>query len=77
MDKLEFQFESEGPKGKIIKMVQFAQTQNKDIFNLAFGNLNDDGSIDDEATNDNKDRNKILATVAATVYKFTASVLTI
>ncbi|WP_276503219.1 DUF6934 family protein [Terrimonas pollutisoli] len=71
-DKLEFQFESEGPKGTIKKMVQFAQTQNEDIYNLAFGNLNKDGSIDDETTNDNKDRNKILATVAATVYEFTA-----
>jgi hypothetical protein len=71
-DKLEFQFESEGPKGKIKKVVQFAQTSNDDIYNLAFGNLNKDGSIDDETTNDNKDRNKILATVAATVYEFTA-----
>ena len=71
-DKLEFQFESEGPKGKIKKVVQFAQTSNDDIYNLAFGNLNKDGSIDDETTNDNKDRNKILATVAATVYEFSA-----
>ncbi len=70
--KLEFQFESEGPKGKIEKVVQFAQTQNEAIYNLAFGNYNKDGSIDDETTNDNKDRNKILATVAATVYEFTA-----
>lgn len=71
-DKLEFQFESEGPKGKIKKVVQFAQTQNEAIYNLAFGNQNKDGSVDDETTNDNKDRNKILATVAATVYEFTA-----
>jgi hypothetical protein len=72
-DKLEFQFESEGLKGKIKKVVQFAQTSNKGIYNLAFGNLNKDGSIDDETTNDNKDRNKILATIAATVYEFTAA----
>ena len=71
-DKLEFQFISEGPKGKIKKIVQFTKTQNEDIYNLAFGNMNDDGIIDDETTNDNKDRNKILATVAATVYEFTA-----
>lgn len=72
-DKLEFQFESEGPKGKIKKVVQFVQTQNEIIYNLAFGNLNKDGSIDDETTNDNKDRNKILATVAAIIYEFTAN----
>jgi hypothetical protein len=71
-DKLEFQFESEGPKGRIKKVVQFVQTSNNDIYNLAFGNLNKDGSIDDETTNDNRDRNKILATVAATVYEFTS-----
>ncbi len=57
---------------KIKKIVQYVQTQNEDIFNLAFGNLDNDGSIDDETTNDNKDRNKILATVAATIYEFTA-----
>ncbi len=71
-NRLEFQFISEGPKGKIKKVIQFSQTKNKDIYNLAFGNLNNDGTIDDETTNDNKDRNKILATVAATVYEFTA-----
>jgi hypothetical protein len=71
-DKLEFQFTSEGPKGKIIKVIQFTQTQNENIYNLAFGNLRKDGSIDDETTNDNKDRNKILATVAASVYEFSS-----
>ena len=71
-DKLEFQFISDGPKGKIIKLIQFTQTQNSEIYNLAFGNLRDDGLIDDETTNDNKDRNKILATVAASVYEFSS-----
>ncbi len=71
-DKLEFQFTSEGPKGKIIKVIQFTQTQNENIYNLAFGNLRKDGSVDDETTNDNKDRNKILATVAASVYEFSS-----
>jgi hypothetical protein len=71
-DKLEFGFESNGPKGSIKKVVQFTVTNHTDIYNLAFGNLNNDGSIDDETTNDNKDRNKILATVAAAIYEFTA-----
>jgi hypothetical protein len=71
-DKLEFQFTSEGPKGKIVKVIQFTQTQNENIYNLAFGNLGKDGSVDDETTNDNKDRNKILATVAASVYEFSS-----
>lgn len=72
-DKLEFQFESHGPKGKIKKLIQFTPTLNKEIFNLAFGNITKDGNIDDETANDNQDRNKILATVAATVYEFTSS----
>ena len=71
-DKLEFQFISDGPKGEIIKVIQFAQTQNAEIYNLAFGNLRKDGSIDDETTNDNKDRNKIPATVAAAVFEFSS-----
>ena len=71
-DKLEYQFTSEGPKGKIVKVIQFTQTQNIEIYNLAFGNLRNDGSVDDETTNDNKDRNKILATIAAAVYEFSS-----
>ncbi|HEX4374075.1 MAG TPA: hypothetical protein VHZ50_12295 [Puia sp.] len=72
-DKSEFQFQSEGPNGIIEMVVQFTQTNNPDIFNLAFGALKKDGAIDDVTTNNNKDRNKILATIAATVYEFTAT----
>lgn len=71
-DKLEFWFVSEGPKGKIDKVIQFKQTINKDLVYLVFGNLNADGSVDDTTINDNKDRNKILATIVGAVYEFTA-----
>ena len=71
-DALEFTFISEGPKGTIEKVVQYMETSDPSIFNLAFGDLLADGSINDKIKNDNKDRNKILATVAATVYEFTA-----
>lgn len=66
-----FEFTSIGPKGEIKKIIQFSKTKAKNIFNLAFGNIKEDGSIDDVTTNDNKDRDKILATVAAVVYQFT------
>jgi len=66
-----FEFISTGPKGDIKKIIQFTPTNVKAIFNLAFGNINEDGSIDDTTANDNKDRDKILATVAAAVYDFT------
>lgn len=71
-DSLEFKFTSEGPKGEIQKVVQFIKTNDPLIYNLAFGDLLPGGKVDDHVKNDNKDRNKILATVAATVYEFTA-----
>ena len=71
-DALEFTFISEGPKGIIEKVVQYMATSDPSIYNLAFGDLLADGSVDDHIKNNNKDRNKILSTVAATVYEFTA-----
>lgn len=70
-DKLEYQFISYGPKGNFPKIIQLKKTPMLNVFNLAFGNLNKDGSIDDLTVNDNKDRNKILATVASVIYEFT------
>lgn len=63
-------FTSVGPNGNISKVVQFSQIEDTDIFNLAFGNKLEDGSLDDLAKNDNKDRNKILATVVFTISFF-------
>lgn len=71
-DFFEFTFVSDGPKGQIQKIVQFKETDNPEIYNLAFGNLLPDGAVDDHVKNDNLDRDKILATVAATVYEFTS-----
>lgn len=68
---LEYEFVSEGPKGFITKIIQFTQTDNPDIFNLSFGNKLANGELDDSAIDDNKDRNKILATVASNVRVFT------
>lgn len=69
-DYLEYEFTSIGPKGDISKIIQFTPTQNEAIINLAFGNKKDDGSIDDLARDDNKDRNKILATVVSVLTIF-------
>jgi hypothetical protein len=66
-----FEFISSGPKGDIKKTIQFTQTKAKRVYNLAFGNIKDNGFIDDITTNDNKDRDKILATVFAVVLDFT------
>ena len=69
-DYLEYEFTSIGPKCSIPKIVKFTTSQDGAVFNLAFGNIKDDGSIDDQARDDNKDRNKILATVVAVLKVF-------
>ena len=71
-DVLKFRFNSIGPKGRILKGVQFRRTSDPGIYYLSFGNLLPDGSLDLYIKDDNKDRNKILATVAVAIYKFTA-----
>ena len=71
-DFLEYEFISVGPKGRIPKIIQFKITNNPNVYNLAFGNKNENGDLDDLATNNNNDRNKILTTVVLSVYLFTS-----
>ena len=71
---LDFEFESEGPKGKVRKIVRYSPQNAGGVtyFNLGFGDLNPKtGKIDDLAITNNRDREKILATIAATVLEFT------
>lgn len=66
-----FKFTSEGIKGNIKKLVVYTQTLERSIYNLAFGDYNEDNdSINDEVITDNKDMQKVLATVASTLYIF-------
>ena len=68
-----FEFISEGKNGKITKVVRFDTTSLKDFYNLGFGDKNEiTGDIDDKVITDNGDSEKVLATVASTVYGFTA-----
>ena len=67
-----FEFVSEGSKGKIKKIVQLSETNLKDFYNLGFGDKNENSEeIDDTIITNNGDSQKVLATVAATVYAFT------
>jgi|ERR1017187_7908826 hypothetical protein len=67
-----YEFLSEGPKGKIPKLVKFSKTNTRDLFNLAFGDKDlKTGNIDDLIISNNGDSEKVLATVVATVYAFT------
>lgn len=67
-----YEFLSEGPKGKIQKIIQFSLVNQIDqIYNLAFGGKNYlTGEIDDRIVTDNGDSEKVLATVVAAVYAF-------
>ncbi|OQP52036.1 hypothetical protein A4H97_25825 [Niastella yeongjuensis] len=70
-DFLEYEFKSVGPKGSILKIIRFTTSSNDEaIFDLALGNKMADGNLDDLARDNNKDRNKILATVVAVLKVF-------
>ena len=66
-----FDFLSEGPKGKIEKIIQFSIVNQNNLYNLAFGDKNPfSGEIDDRIVTDNNDSEKVLATVVAAIYAF-------
>lgn len=68
-----FEFISEGRHGKIAKVVRFSPTNLKDLYNLGFGDKDVlTGKVSDTVITDNGDSEKVLATVGATVYSFTA-----
>jgi hypothetical protein len=67
-----FEFTSDGPKGRILKLVQFTSTNQINLYNLAFGNKNlETGEIDDLAISNNGDSEKVLASVVAAIEVFT------
>ncbi len=68
-----FEFVSVGPKGRISKLVQYSQTNLKDVFNLAFGDQDQaSGNIDDSTISNNGHSETVLATIVSTVYAFTS-----
>lgn len=64
-------FISMGKNGTIPKRIAFTATELENVYNLAFGDINDDGEIDDYSISDNGDRNKILATIVNVVDDYT------
>jgi hypothetical protein len=66
-----FEFISEGPKGLILKLIEFQETNNPEVFNLAFGDIDhSNNEIDDLKVSDNGDAEKVLATVVAALHVF-------
>jgi hypothetical protein len=69
---MSYEFISKGPKGEIVKLVKYNETQNKGFYNLGFGDkLENEDDYNDTVISDNKDSVRVLATVAATAYLFT------
>ena len=65
-----FEFISEGPKGAVRKLIHFQKTNEPGLYNLAFGDRNHEGDIDDLAVTNNGDSEMVLATVVAALYAF-------
>ncbi|MFP5040987.1 DUF6934 family protein [Parasediminibacterium sp. JCM 36343] len=67
-----FEFISEGINGRVSKLVIYSETHLHNFYNLGFGDKHETtGEIDDEVVTNNGDSEKVLATVAATLYTFT------
>lgn len=67
-----YEFVSEGPNGRINKLVKYTESSVKGIYNLGFGDkLGNIDDFDDEIITNNQDSLRVLATVSATVYTFT------
>jgi len=71
-DFLDYEFFSEGPKGKVKKVVRFSKIEDDPIvYNMGFGDEDPDtGEINDLAITNNEDRDLVLATVANTIIDF-------
>jgi hypothetical protein len=72
-----YEFYSEGPKGRIKKVVRFMSLTEyeNDYYNLYLGDwLEAEDRFSDTVVSNNRDREKILATVAAIVVHFTAEI---
>ncbi|MDP4218363.1 MAG: hypothetical protein Q8927_19365 [Bacteroidota bacterium] len=74
-NNLDFHFESEGPNGKVSKLIRYSpdNEQGTTYFNLAFGDYDPvTGNLNDSSRTNNRDLDMILATIASSVLEFTA-----
>lgn len=72
LDAKTYEFTSLGPKGDIVKVVRYSEIDVKGYYNLGFGDKDPiTGFISDLTVTNNGDSQKVLATVAATLYAFT------
>jgi hypothetical protein len=70
-DFQDYVFYSEGPKGRIKKVVRYRRIESDPItYNLAFGDENENGVVSDTVVSNNRDRDTVLSTVANTINAF-------
>jgi hypothetical protein len=72
-DCLSFEFDSDGPKGTIKKVIHYTKldAQGFIVYNLGFGDFNEaTGKINDLSVTNNQDRDWVLGTVANSVLYF-------
>ena len=70
-DGLRFEFDSISDRKKIRKVVEFTPLpQNPEIFNLGFGDMKTEGTIDDLIVSNNQDMEKVLATIIQIIFEF-------
>jgi hypothetical protein len=62
-----FEFNSIGQRGTIRKRVAFTETEKSNIYNLAFGEVDEADEMNDYSVSDNGDRNKVLTTIVSIV----------
>lgn len=66
-----FEFVSEGIRGSIPKLIIYSDTHLHNFYNLGFGDKDQKtGGINDDVITNNGDSEKVLATVASTLYIF-------
>ena len=71
-DFTSFEFDSVGPKGTVSKVVHYTEINLRSFYNLGFGDKEElTGFVSDLTVTNNSDSQKVLATVAATLYAFT------
>jgi len=69
-DRRVYEFYSEGPQGRIRKIIAYTQI-GPSLFNLGFGDWNEETQApDDSNRSNNGDRDRVLATVAYTAIDF-------
>jgi hypothetical protein len=59
-------------KNRIIKLVDFSPTKTRDLYNVGFGDLLPDGTINDTINSNNGDMVKVLATLVQIIKDFTS-----